>query len=82
MFRTIKIILGKDKFNPSTLFNPFKQQLRLSIWRVFFKNLVYELFWRNWYQDDAEELRRVYVYTKTLEHRIKELEGQAKWVRK
>jgi hypothetical protein len=81
IFRCLKIILGKDELNPSTLFNPFKHKS----WRVFFQNLVYELFWRNWWRDDQKELVKVYQYSVKLEERLKKLETdfaeQAKWIR-
>lgn len=84
MFRNIKILLRKDTLTPSTLFNPFKYN-RLSVWRVFFQNLMYELFWRNWWRDEQEELARLYQYAKKLEQRLdkmeKEYTSQLKWTR-
>jgi hypothetical protein len=129
VFRTLKIILGKDPLNPSTLFNPFKNlmgyekeirhgkyigpkyksilnvsnqvlfdkknwsykkfsyrvTIRWSILKVFFKNLAYELFWRNWWRNDQEQLASLYIHSKSLESRIDKLEkeyaSQLKWTR-
>ncbi len=84
MFKCLKIMLGKDRYNPSTLFNPFKHR-HCSMWQVFLKNLGYELFWRNWYRDDHEEIRKIYLYSVSLEKRIekmeKEVSAQQKWTR-
>jgi hypothetical protein len=84
MFRTIKILLRKDELNPSTLFNPFLRS-RLSMWRVFFRNLKYELIFRAWYRNEQAELIKVYSYVKELEQRIEKMENdfssQVKWTR-
>jgi hypothetical protein len=84
MFRTIKILMRRDKLNPSTLFNPFEHN-RWTMYKVFFQNLKYELVLRAWYRNDQAELMKIYLYAKKLEQRIEKMEkdfsSQVKWIR-
>ena len=86
MFQYIKLVLGKDPLNPSTLFNPFKREYkRLSIWKVFFNNLKYEIFWRHWWHRPNESAIQQLKQIRKLEQRIAELEenikNNSKWIR-